>query len=119
MDGINTGIMDHIEEMQKKMTMMQEQMRRNMEMMMKSKMVNESANVDSNSPNIPYIALSRFCYLTYDILWYVALPMPYGEIKMEIENKTKALLDPNLSEKEKEKINIDLERVRNSLWDFF
>jgi hypothetical protein len=37
--------------------------------------------------------------------------MTYAEIKVEIEQKTKMLIDENLPEKKKEAINIDLERV--------
>lgn len=40
MEGMSLEVMDHIEEMQKKMTMMQEQMKRNMELMVKSKNLN-------------------------------------------------------------------------------
>ena len=37
--------------------------------------------------------------------------MSYAEIKQEIEQKTRLLMDENLPEKKKEAINIDLERV--------
>lgn len=41
--------------------------------------------------------------------------MSYAEIKAEIEQKTKQLMEGNLTEKQKESINIDLERVLQSL----
>ena len=44
--------MDHIEEMQKKMNMMQEQMRRNMELMVKSKNLKQPSFIHDDEPSI-------------------------------------------------------------------
>jgi len=88
LDGISVEVMDHIEQMQKKMTMMQEQMRRNMELMVKSKNLTQASFINHDEPT-----------------------MSYADIKREISQKTQMLMEENVPEKKKEAINIDLERL--------
>lgn len=87
LDHIPVEVMEHIEEMQKKMNMMQMTMRRNMELMLKSR-----SNVGVS-------------FLTNS-----APGMSYAEIKAEMEVKTKALASAQ-TEKEKGAINIELEKL--------
>jgi len=87
-DSIPIEVMDHIEEMQKKMNMMQEQMRRNMELMLKSRSNVGASFLHNNKPS-----------------------MSYAEIKAEIDQKTKSLVEGRLTEKERDAINIEIERL--------
>jgi hypothetical protein len=65
MDGISLEVMDHIEEMQKKMNMMQEQMRRNMELMVKSKNSTQASFINSDEPSIFCFLFFVFCFFDF------------------------------------------------------
>lgn len=111
MEGISLEVMDHIEEMQKKMSMMQEQMRRNMELMVKSKNLNQGGFHDDDGPNIYMNKNNIIVYFILSYFFDVLSAMSYIDIKRDIEEKTKQLMEGTLNEKQKEAVNIDLERV--------